>query len=110
MATPTFAINSGNSLPGMQADWQRVPKRKNVDGTIDYQPWSRHWWDIEEMEMSEYETLQALSGTVLTSLDTTDIDDKNNGATYTSAEVGVVNCRQQGRQARGVRVEFRVKA
>lgn len=108
MAQPTFAVNGGTNLPGIEARWERVVKRKNVDGSIDYQPWALHIWEARIMTMSEFETLQALAGDVLTSLDTTDIDDRNNGTQYTSVEVSLVNCRHQAIQALDVRIEFRV--
>lgn len=108
MSTPTFSINSGASIPGVQANWQRVEKRRTLAG-IEYQAYALHTWEIAQMEMTTFETLRAARGTVLSSLATTAIADVNNGATYTNAEITVVSGSQTGRRATGVRVEFRVK-
>jgi hypothetical protein len=109
VATPTFVINSSITFFGVKAEWQRVIKRKNADGSITYQPYALHTWTIPQMEMATFLSLQALSGHRLTSLETSDIDDRNNGATYTNAEiVEMVNTSQVGRRATGCRVVFRV--
>jgi len=108
MATPTFVVNGSITFHGVQSTWQRVVKRKNADGSIDYQPYALNVWEISQAEMSSYLSLLAQSGHRLTSLATTDIEDVNNGATYTSAELAVVNCQQVGRRAVGIRCEFRV--
>lgn len=109
MATPTFAVNGGPDLPGVNSNWQRLPKRKNTDGTIEYLSWALNTWHVPEMSMANFETLQAMSGAVLISLDTTDIDDRNNGAQYTDAELDVVNGRHVGLRVLDVRLAFRVK-
>lgn len=109
MATPTFVINSTITFYGVKAEWQRVPKRKNSDGSIDWQPYAMHTWDVLQMEMDTFLDLQALSGARLTSLATTDIEDRNNGATYTAAEiVEMVNTSQVGRRATSCRCVFKV--
>lgn len=108
MATPTFVINGTITFHGVVASWERVPKRKNSDGSIDYQPYALHTWQIAQAEMDSYLSLLAQSGHRLTSLATTNINDVNNGATYTSVELSVVNCQQVGRRAVGIRCEFRV--
>lgn len=108
MATPTFVVNGSITCYGVLADWERIPRRTNSDGTIDYQPYARHIWEVGQMEMATFEALEVLQGMRLTSLATNDIDDRNEAATYTSAEMGIVNCQQVGRRAVGVRVEFRV--
>ena len=110
MTTPTFVVNGSITAYGVQANWQRVEKRRNDDGTIDYQDYYLHTWDIQQAEMSTFLALQALSGKSLTSLATTDVTDRNEAATYSAGvEMGVVNCQQIGRRATGIRAEFRVK-
>jgi hypothetical protein len=108
MATPVFTINGSISFYGVKAEWQRVIKRKNADGSITYQPYALHTWTIPQMEVSTFLSLQALSGQRLTSLATTNINDVNNGATYSSVELSVVNCTQVGRRATGITASFRV--
>lgn len=109
MATPTFVINGSITCYGVTAEWQRQAKRRNGDGTVNYQSYLLHTWEVPQMEMSIFLSLQALSGSTLTSLATTSLSDRNNGATYTSAALGLVNCQQLGRRATGVRLEFWVK-
>lgn len=108
MATPTFVVNGTITCYGVIADWQRQAKRVNSDGTITYQPYALHTWDIEQMEIATFLLLQAQQGQRLTSLATTDIDDRNNGATYTSAEMGIISGQQTGRRAVNVHIEYRV--
>lgn len=111
MATPTFVVNGSITCYGVTAEWQRQARRRNGDGSITWQEMASHTWDIPQMEMSTFLSLQALAGSTLSSLATTAITDRNNGATYTTAEiVSVVNASQVGRRAVGVRVEFRVSA
>lgn len=107
MTTPTFAVN-GTTCHGVSANWERVVRRQNADGTAEYQPYARHTWEIGQMSMVAFEALQSLIGRRLVSLATTDIDDRNSAATYTSAEMGLVSAEHTGRRATGVRVEFRV--
>ena len=107
MATPVFTINGSITFHGVTADWQRVAKRRNADGSIDWQPYALHMWSIEQAEMSSYLSLLAQSGKRLTSLATNDFLDANEAATYTSAEVGVVNAGQIGRRSVSCRVVFR---
>ena len=108
MATPTYSINGSITFHGVQSTWARVPKRKNSDGSIDYQPYALNFWEVSQAEMSSYLSLMAQSGHRLTSLETNDIDDANEAATYTSVELAVVNAQQIGRRAVGIRCEFRV--
>ena len=108
MTTPTFVINGSITAYGVNANWERAIKRTNGNGTLDFQPMARHTWDIPQMQMATFLLLQAQQGKRLTSLATTDIDDRNSAATYTSVEMGLVSCQQVGRRATGVRVEFRV--
>lgn len=108
MATPTFVLNGSITFHGVSANWQRVVKRQNDDSTIEYQPYALHIWDIPQAEMDSYLSLLAQAGKRLTSLATTNISDRNNGATYTSVEVGIVNCQHVGRRAVGIRAEFKI--
>lgn len=108
MATPTFSIN-GTSVDGVKAVWRRLPKRQLDTGAIEYQDFLEHTWDVGIMPMSTFLTIQLLKGQVLSSVATTDIDDLNNGATYTTAELGMVSCKHEGLFAKNVRLEFRIK-
>lgn len=108
MTTPVYTVNSSITCYGVTADWERQPKRTNSDGTTDWQPYARHIWEIPQMTMAAFLLLRAQQGKRLTSLATNDIDDRNEAATYASAEMGMVNCQQVGLRATGVTVEFRV--
>ena len=109
MTTPTFSINGGSAIPGVTAKWEVLPKRVRLNGVADFQAMYRHSWDIPQMTVSQYETLQALSGQPLTSLATTQYSDFNDAATYTTAEMGLVTGYQIGQRMTGIRIEFRVK-
>lgn len=109
MATPTFSVNGGAAIPGVIAKWEALPKRNRLNGVVDLQPMYRHTWDIPQMTVSQFEALQALSGQVLTSLETTTYNDFNNGDTYINAEMGLITGSQVGRRMTNVRIEFRVK-
>lgn len=104
----TFSVDGGAEIPGVKANWQRQAIRRRDDGTQDLHPWATHTWDIASMDMATYLALQALHGQALTSLATTDIDDRNMPATYTSAILESIRGQQVGRRMTGVRVEFRV--
>jgi hypothetical protein len=107
---PEFQINGGAAFHGVSAAWERQRLRQNNDGTIEYQPYSLHTWDITQASATTFEALQALEGQVLTSLKTTDINSRNEKATYTDAEIiGVVSGQHEGRRMTSVRVTFKVK-
>lgn len=109
ISPPAYSINAGNQIHGVRANWQRVVKRVATDGTITYQPYALHTWEIAQLDMDLFLELAAQQGQVLSSLEANDIDHRNVPRTYTAAEiVSAVNARQIGRRATGVRVEFRV--
>jgi hypothetical protein len=108
VATPIFSVNGGAAIPGVVANWQRVQKRRQSNGVIVYQNYALHTWSIEQMDMAAFLAFRTLQGNRLTSLATTDIDDRNNGATYTAAEVKLIICNQVGRRATAIQIEFRV--
>lgn len=108
--TIAFAVNGSTFAAGIQANWQRPVKRKNNDGTVEYQDCAIHTWEAATMDMTEYEVLRAAQGQVLTSLVTTTTDDPNTENEYTGAEItSVARAQQVGRRVTGVRVEYRVK-
>jgi hypothetical protein len=108
MTTPVYIVNS-TEFYGVNASWQQVVKRKNSDGSIVYQPYALHTWEISQAEMDSFLALNLIQGQALTSLQTVDITDAAAGATYTSAELtDIVNITQTGRRATGLRVVFRV--
>jgi len=105
----TFALNGGDGIPGVQAAWERVIKRRNNVGTIEYQNYALHYWDIAVIEGATYDTVKLLQGTRLPSLETTDIDNPNQQATYSSAEIiGAIGGQHVGLQVNGVRITFKV--
>ncbi len=106
----TYSVNGGTSIPGVESTWHQIPKQKQANGIITFQDYAKNTWNIPNMSMVNYLTLQALSGTTITSLETNDVTDRGSAATYSAGvEVGVVNCQHVGVQAQAVRIEFRVK-
>lgn len=84
MATPTYSINGGTQVYGVQSDWQRQAARVNDDGTIDYTPSAVNIWTMGTVLMTTYEELRAAWRSSLTSLETNDIDNRNTGKTYST--------------------------
>lgn len=109
MTTPTYSINGGTTIHGVTALWDDVPIRRNDTGTIDYSSWKRHTWRCPIMGMTQFLELAAAQGEALTSLETNDVDDRNEAATYTSVILGVVNGQHVGLNVHNVMIEFRVK-
>ncbi len=105
-APATFAVN-GTAFYGVIASWQRQRKRRLTNGTIEWQNYALHTWEIAQMEMANYLALQAQHGQRLTSLATVDIDDCRVGATYTNAEIINLSGEQVGQRMTGVQVQFR---
>lgn len=109
MALPVYTVNGSITFNGVVSTWNRIARRTNADGSITYQAYWVNTWDIGQATMAAYEALRTLQGAALTSLATNDPTDHNEAATYTTVEVGLVNCQQAGRRAVGVRAEFKVK-
>jgi hypothetical protein len=109
--TIAYSVNGGSEIFGVEVNWQRLPKqRQTTTGKITFQNYAQHTWTLREMSMSQFLTLQALSGKTLTSIETNDIDARKTGKTYSAgAEMGIVNAQHVGVQAQGVTIQFRVK-
>lgn len=106
---PYYRLNLGTIIPGIAASWQRQVKRKNDDGTITYQPYALHTWDIPVATMDLYLELLALKGTAFSRLITNDIDNRNIGRVYNAGElINVIPGQQVGRRMTGLKIEFRV--
>lgn len=109
MTVPTYSIDGGTEISGVTASWEEVIIRQNDDGTIEYSIWKRHTWRVPSMAMARFLELAAAQGEALTSIETNDVDDRNEAATYTNVVLGVANGRHLGLNARDVIIEFRIK-
>lgn len=108
--TIAYSVNGGSEILGVLSTWQRLPKQRQTTGIITFQTYALNTWTVANMTMTIFQTLQALSGQTLTSLETNDITARKSGATYSAgAEVGIVNCQHIGVQAQQVTIRFRVK-
>jgi hypothetical protein len=105
-----YEVNSTAISGGIQASWQPIQVGQNGDGSPQYSPWYRHVWSIPVLEMADYLTLEALRGTELTELKTTDKDTPNSTGTYTTGRVMTVTGQHRARQMLNVRIEFLVDA
>lgn len=103
-----YSINGGSEIPGIVSKWERIPKRQNADGTIDFADYALNIWTAELMTDTAYESLQTALGTALTSLETNDIDARNSSATYTTVLLDRLAGQQQGRRMVGVEAVFKV--
>lgn len=108
--TVAYSVNGGSEILGVLSTWQRLPKQRQATGIITFQAYALNTWTVANMTMTIFQTLQALSGQNLTSLETNDITARKSGATYSAgAEVGVISCQHIGVQAQQVTIRFRVK-
>jgi len=105
-----YSVNSNVITGGVRPFWPPMQIGANTDGLPRYSNWYRHLWTIPEMEMANYLTLQALRGTTITEVTTTDKDTPNSSAQYTTGRVLSVSGQQQGRRVLNVRVEFLLDA
>ncbi len=80
-----YSINAGTEIPGVFSSWQRQPARANTDGTIDFSDWAICIWNIPTIGLTNWETLRAAQGTLLTTLETNDIDLRNSSGQYDTA-------------------------
>lgn len=80
--TPTYSINAGTAIHGVNSVWERQVKRVNVDNTIDYLPGAVNIWTLPVCNMTTWETLIAARGAALTSLETNNIYARNSARTY----------------------------
>ncbi len=107
--TIAYSINGGAEIHGVQSSWKRVPKRTNSDGTIDFSKWAINTWQIATIGLTNFETLRAQQGQLLTTIETNNINNINENHIYTSAFIeGVVNGGQLGIQMHRVTVTFRI--
>ena len=105
----SYAVNSTSITAGIQARWEPLPTGQADNGATTYSTaanWARHYWDINEMSVTDWLVLEALRGVTLTNVTTTDYDSPNSGKTYTSARLVTCNGRQKGVVMQAVRVEF----
>lgn len=109
MAVPTYAINGSSAFNGVQTTWTREPATRNADGGVIFSLWARHIWRIALLDVTAYLTLQNALTTPITTLNTNDIDDRNNGTLYTNIRLLSVSGSHIGRNVQNVRVEFRIK-
>lgn len=109
--TVAYSVNGGSEILGVDSVWKReIKSRDPATGAITFQNYATNTLTVPDMTMTLYLVLQALSGSVLTSLETNDITDRNVGATYNSGvEMGIVNCQHVGLAAQGIVIKFRVK-
>ena len=104
-----YQVNSTAITAGVQAQWEPIQTKNGGRGVPSYSDFYRHTWSIAEIDVATYLTLEALKGTALTSLDTTDQSSPNTAANYTTAKCVTVSGRQLGHLMQDVQVEFLVK-
>lgn len=107
--TIQYSINGGAEIHGVKSDWERIVKRSETDGAIQFTPLAINRWQLASTDMTTWETLRAGQGNALTSLETNDIDDRNTAATYTTVWLRLLAGRQVGVRMVDVAVEFEVQ-
>ena len=104
-----YSINSGTALSGVFSNWEKIIISPKTDGTARYSKFAFNRWQLPVMNMTDFETLRAVQGTKITSLETNSIDDRNMPQQYLTAFVeDVVNGDHQGLQVTNVTITFRV--
>lgn len=102
----TYKVNTTTITAGIQAEWQPIQTETRGGGKPAYSDWQRHIWRMSELDHATYDTLKALRGTALTSVDTTEHDALNTQETYSDVRLMTVSGRQQGIRVLNVQVEF----
>jgi hypothetical protein len=107
--TITYSVDGGSEIHGVQSSWKRIPIRTDSDGTITHSRWAINTWEIPIIGLTNFETLRAAQGTSLTSVETNDINNINDGKTYPRAFLeGVVNGGHLAIQMHSVKLTFRI--
>ncbi len=93
-----------------QADWQDKATAAYLTGENAVSRWRRHIWESNVMPASEWNTIQALEGK-LVSIVTPDYGDRNNASykTYYGVMFTGLTGRHDGPNMTNVRFEFLVK-
>lgn len=104
-----YSINGGSEIHGVQSNWLRQTKRGNNDGTLVFNNWTTHTWQLSTVSMTNFETLRAQQGLTLTSLESNDQSARNSSRIYARAILeSVVNGNQLGINMHNVSLTFRV--
>ena len=104
-----FGVNGGSEISGVESDWQRAPIRTDTDGVTTYNNWALNIWRVGLMPGATVDTLKALQGQALTSLETNDIDDRDTAAQYTTVFLRSIAGAHYGLYLQNVIIEFMVK-
>lgn len=102
---------NGNTISYIgKPDWQDKPTAAYLTGENAVSRWRKHIWQSNVMPASEWNTLEALEGTLVT-LVTTDYADRNaaNYKTYYGARFTALTGNHDGPNMVNVRFEFLIK-
>ena len=103
------SINSNTINFIGQPDWQDKPTAAYLTGQNAVSRWRRHVWESNVMTAAEWNTIEALEGTLVT-LVTTDYADRNAAyKTYYGARFTDLAGKHEGPNMVNVRFEFLVK-
>ena len=103
----TFAINGTTITAGILAAWQPIQTETLATGKPAYSDWQRHTWRMSELDAATYDTIKALRGTSLTSVQTTQYNALNTQKSHTSGQrLMTVSGQQRGIRILNVQVEF----
>ena len=104
----TYSINSGSDIPAVISSWQRLRKRLKNNNEVDFTNILLNTWRIPLMSMANFQVFKTLEGTIITSLETNDPDDRDAFNQYTTVTMGLVEGRQDGINMRDINIQFYV--
>jgi hypothetical protein len=102
---------NGNTINFIgKPDWQDKPTAAYLTGQNAVSRWRKHIWQSNVMPASEWNTIEALEGQLVTIV-TTDYEDRNNAnyKTYYGARFTALAGKHDGPNMVNVRFEFLVK-
>lgn len=103
-----YQVNSNEISAVPVAQWNSITSSDLTDGSYNISDWYDHIWIIAKMPMVDYEFLDSLVGKSLVEIITTQQNDPNTEATYTSAVLQSIEGRHIGLNMHNVRVQFKI--
>ncbi len=103
-----YQVNSNPIAAVPIAQWNHIRSSDITDGSYNISDWYEHIWIIAKMPMVDYEFLDSQVGKALVEIITTQQDDPNTEATYTSAVLQSIEGNHIGLNMINVRVIFKI--
>ena len=99
---------NGTEIHGVSAQWETETIGRNYDNTIRYSPFMSLTWGIGVMSKADYILLLALQDVAITELKTSTYGTRNDQATYTTVQMGIINGTAKGHRVENISITFKV--